>query len=91
MTMDAVWLKIDGERVRADLQEVLEKLDSDREEIILDFSSVHRIDAGALGDMDELAAEAHDKSVRVVLRGVHADVYKVLKLVKLAARFSFLS
>ena len=34
---------------------------------------------------------ADEKGVKVVLRGVNVDVYKVLKLVKLASRFSFLA
>jgi len=38
-----------------------------------------------------LAARAQEKSVRLVLRGVKVNVYKVLKLVKLAPRFSFLN
>ena len=34
---------------------------------------------------------ADDKGVKVVLRGVNVGVYKVLKLVKLTSRFSFVS
>jgi hypothetical protein len=34
---------------------------------------------------------AADKGVKVVLRGVKVDVYKVLKLVRLAPRMSFAS
>jgi hypothetical protein len=36
-----------------------------------------------------LAGAADEKAVKVALRGVHVDVYKVLKLVKLTPRFSF--
>ena len=54
-------------------------------EAILDFSSVRRIDPSALQAMEEFVRIADDKAVKVVLRGVNVDVYKVLKLVKLDA------
>jgi anti-anti-sigma regulatory factor len=60
-------------------------------EVVLDFSSVRRIDPRALGAMEEFAGVADDKGVKVVLRGVNVGVYKVLKLVKLGSRFSFVS
>jgi hypothetical protein len=41
--------------------------------------------------MEKLAGVADDKAVKVVLRGVNVDVYKVLKLVNLTPRFSFLA
>jgi anti-anti-sigma regulatory factor len=85
-----VMLKLDGESVAQGLQEVRKKLDSAKGEVVLDFSSVRRIDPIALRAMEELAGLADDKAVKLVLRGVNVDAYKVLKLVKLAARFSFL-
>jgi anti-anti-sigma regulatory factor len=91
MAMIAEWLKIDEERVVQGLQEVGEKLDSVEGEVALDFSSVRRLDASALKAMEELAGIADDKSVKVVLRAVHVGVYRVLKLVKLTSRFSFVS
>ena len=39
--------------------------------------------------MAELASIAEDKSIKVVLRGVNVEIYRVLKLLKLASRFSF--
>ena len=91
MAMMAVWLKIDGERVVQALQEAGEKLDSVEGEAVLDFSSVRRIDPSAVRAMEGFADNADDKAVKVKLRGVNIDVYKVLKLVKLASRFSFVS
>jgi hypothetical protein len=38
--------------------------------------------------MEKFAGIADDKGVRVILRGVRVDVYKVLKLVRLAPRFA---
>ncbi|HZW92474.1 MAG TPA: STAS domain-containing protein [Candidatus Eremiobacteraceae bacterium] len=91
MAMIAVWLKIDEERVVQALHEAAEKLDSVEGEMALDFSSVQRIDAGALRGMEEFETLAGDKGVKVVLRGVNVGVYKVLKLAKLTSRFSFAS
>jgi len=87
--MIPVWLKIDEASVVQALQEAGEKLDGVEGEVALDFSSVRRIDPSALRAMEEFAGIAADKSVKVVLRGVNIGVYKVLKLVKLAWRFSF--
>jgi hypothetical protein len=36
--------------------------------------------------MENLATTADEKAAKVVLRGVNVDVYKVLKLMKLAPR-----
>jgi anti-anti-sigma regulatory factor len=91
MAMIAVWLKIDEERVVQALQEAGEKLDRVEGEVVLDFSSVRRIDASAIRAMEEFVGIADDKGVKVALRGVNVGVYKVLKLVKLASRFSFVS
>lgn len=87
----AVWLKIDGVRAADALQEARERLDGAQGEVVLDFSSVCRIDTHALRAMEQLAASADEKTVKVVLRGVNIDTYKVLKLAKLASRFSLLT
>jgi len=91
MEMIAVWLKIDEERVVQALQEAGDKLDSVEGEVALDFTCVRRIDANALRALEEFASIADKKNVKVVLRGVNVGVYKVLKLVKLGSRFSFVS
>jgi anti-anti-sigma regulatory factor len=91
MAMIAVWLKIDEECVVQALEEAGEKLDSVEGEVALDFSSVRRINPSAIEAMSEFAGGADAVSVKVVLRGVNVEVYKVLKLVKLASRFSFVS
>jgi anti-anti-sigma regulatory factor len=89
MPAKPVWLKIDGEFVARALQEALEKMNGAGGEVVLDFSSVHRIDAGALRAIDNFATTLNGNSSKVVLRGVNIAVYKVLKLMKLAPRFSF--
>jgi anti-anti-sigma regulatory factor len=91
MAMIALQHKIDGERVVSSLNEAREKLDVVDGEMVLDFSTVCRIDARALQATEELAAGAESKGVRLVLRGASIDVYRVLKLMNLAQRFSFLT
>ncbi len=89
MKMISVW-PIDGERLVSALQETGTKLDNADGEVVLDFSSVRRLDPAALKAMEDLAGLADEKAVKLALRGVDVDVYKVLKLVELAPRFSFL-
>ena len=91
MAITAVFLNIDEERVVLDLQEAGRNLDCTQGEAIVDFSSVRRIDSSALKALEEFARIAEDKTVKIVLRGVSVDVYKVFKLVKLAHRFSFVN
>ena len=91
MTTNAEWLEIEGERVVQTLQTARETLDGAQGDVVLDFSSVRRINPSGLRAMEKLAGIADDKAVKVVLRGVNVDIYKVLKLVKLTSRFSFLT
>ena len=91
MAIIAVLLNIDEQNVALALQEAGRKLDSAEGEALLDFSSVRRVDSGALQAMEEVARIAEEKAVKVVLRGVNVDVYKVLKLAKLARRFTFVN
>jgi len=48
MAVIAVWIKIDEERVVQGLQEAGKKLDSAEGEVVVDFSSVGRIDPSAI-------------------------------------------
>jgi len=89
MSETAIFLNMDEERVVPALQEATSGLDGAQGEVVLDFSSVRRIDSGALRALEEFARVADEKAVKIVLRGVNVDVYKVLKLVKLTQRFSF--
>ena len=91
MAMTSATVNLDERHLVAALQEVTKKLDSAAGEAVLDFSAVRRIDPGVLRALEELADMADEKSVKVVLRGANVDVYKVLKLVKLTRRFSFVN
>jgi hypothetical protein len=89
MSTIAEGFKIEGDRVAECIHEAHMQLDTVCDQTTLDFSSVLRITPRDLRAMEELADRAENESVRVVLCGVNVDIYKVLKLVKLAARFSF--
>jgi len=91
MATFAVMLKVDGEGVVAAVQQAAQKLDGADGQMVLDFATVSRIDPASLTAMEELACVAEGKGVKLALRGVNVDVYKVLKLAKLASHFSFLS
>jgi anti-anti-sigma factor len=84
-------LNIDEQRAIPVLQETMEKLDNTDGEVVLDFSSVGRIDSAVLRALDEFVSAADVKGVKVVLCGVNVSVYKVLKLTKLASRLTFTS
>jgi len=81
MTIDAEWLET----------EAAEKISGATGEVILDFSPLARVDATTVGALERLADLAGNRGVRVVLRAVNRDVYKVLKLLKLSDRFAFLN
>ena len=91
MATIADWLKVDGAQVGVALRDALSKLNTAEGEMVLDFSGVERVDAKAVIALEELAAKAKEKSVRVVLRGVNVSIYKVLKLSRLETRFAFLN
>ncbi len=80
MTTNAAWI-----------HEASEKLNRGESDVTLDFSSVLRIDGDAAGALEELAVLAGARSVKVVLRAVNTDIYRVLKLLKLTDTFTFVT
>ncbi|MGZ4839480.1 MAG: STAS domain-containing protein [Terriglobales bacterium] len=82
---------IEEKRVAHIVEEARAKLGSADGELVLDFSSVRRIDARGIRDMEQLALAADEQGIKPALRGVNIELYKVLKLVKLAPRFSFVT
>jgi anti-anti-sigma regulatory factor len=91
MTMIEVWVGVDGNRVAQVLQEAGEKLDNAGGDAFFDFSSVRRLDSSGLRALEDFASAADEKAVKVTLRGVNVDVYKVLKLARLSSRFSIVN
>lgn len=91
MATIAVMFKIDADGIAAALQDVREKLDSANGQLVLDLSGVNRINSAGVDALEELANMAASKNVKLTLCGVSVELYKVLKLAKLASRLSFLS
>jgi anti-anti-sigma regulatory factor len=91
MVMSIVSLKLNGSDMVTALQVATDKLEGMEGDMILDLSSVHRIDPAALSAMSDFADTADERAVKVVLRGVTVDVYRVLKLARLTQRFSLVS
>ena len=87
MSTVSLFFKIDGKRVANSLRDVHLNEGS----TVLDFSSVHRIDADALRVLEDLATLGDEKAFQIHLRGVNVGIYKVLKLVNLAPRFCFVN
>jgi anti-anti-sigma regulatory factor len=83
----AVMLKVD-EAMGPALRAAAAKLDGNVGEVVLDLSAVRRIDPASLLAMAEFLEHAQEHGVRVCARGINVDIYKVLKLVKLAPRFA---
>ena len=91
MEMNGNWLRIDETRIAQELGEASARLSGSEDEMVLGFSGVRRIDSAAVRALEELTVIAVEKGVKVGLSGVKVDVYKVLKLLKLASRFSFVN
>jgi len=89
MTTNPEWIQVDPERVLDALQEAIDKASRTEGGVFLDFSSVRRIDAGEVRALEALAHLASAKAIKVALRGVRVEVYKVLKLLKLTQSFGF--
>ena len=71
------------------VQAALGQIESAEREVVVDFGGVSRLDPAALRLLEELAAKARERSVRVAVLGANVELYKVLKLTAVASRFSF--
>src|SRR5262249_26318103 len=79
---------MDGDLSRT-LRLAADRIDSACGELYLDFTPVRRVAAGELRDLTALVTLAENKAIPVVLGSVNVDVYRVLKLMKLAPRIEF--
>jgi anti-anti-sigma regulatory factor len=80
---------LDEGSIASSLKNVVQNLKPDDRDLVLDFSSVRRIDSGALSALQAIAHQADEIKVKVVLRGVNVDLYKTLTLMRLTRQFSF--
>lgn len=82
---------MNGERVAETLKEVCGKLSTDGGEILLDFFFVQTLDPAGIKALEDLAGTAGIMKVKIILRGVNVELYKVLKLSDLTDRFLFIN
>ena len=87
-TTAAEFCKLQPGRVAECLREAGKTLGETHGALILDFSEVGRIAPEDLQALEKLAAQETANPGCVALRGLSVDVYKVLKLSRLASRFS---
>ena len=90
-TTTDVSLDLDEKNVVPALRDIAKQLNGSRGQVILNFAGIKRIDSTALQALEELVHTAEQKGVKVALRGVDVYVYRVLKLMKLASRLSFVN
>lgn len=90
MSETALFLTVEEQRIASVLQEMSVRLDDTHDEAVLDFSSVRRINSQGIEALESLARIANEKAVKIVLRGITVDIYKVLKLVQLTSKVTFL-
>ncbi len=91
MTVVEMSVPVEKTRSLPFLKDALQHVHEANGEVVLDLYSVRRLDTDALCLLEEYATIADEKAVKIVLRGVDADIYKVLTLVKLTRRFSFVN
>ena len=85
----SVLVKLEAHNAGPALEAECQALDDGPGEAIVDFSGLSRIDSSVVAGLEAFLRAAESKSVKVILTGVNVDVYRVLKLVKLAAKVSF--
>jgi anti-anti-sigma regulatory factor len=85
----AEFVKLDQKNIVAVLKDTGKQLARAEGEVVVDFSAVEWVDSAIVKALQEFADTADLASVKVGLRDVNIGVYKVLKLVRLAERFSF--
>lgn len=87
MEANTATVKINEARLRGDLESAVENLDGTTAKLLLDFSSVRRIDADGVRALNRLADVFQAKNIKVQLQSVSIDVYKALTLMKMTQRF----
>jgi anti-anti-sigma regulatory factor len=82
---------VNGERVAEALKAVCSGLPTDGSDVLLDFFLVHTLDPAAIEALEHLAGTAELMKVKVILRGVNVEMYKVMKLSDLTGKFLFIN
>ena len=89
--MESTLIRVDGRNAAHSLVEALKALpDTEGADVVLDLSSVARVDTVAVSALGDLATAAAERKLQLTLHGVTVDVYRVLTLTGLAAKFRFM-
>lgn len=80
--------KLQPGHIAEGLREAGKTLSETHGAVVLDFSDVRRVAPEDLQALEKLAEQETPGSGSLTLRAVSVDVYKVLKLSRLASRFS---
>lgn len=91
MPKTAECFKVDANNVAESLGKASEFISAEEIDLSLDMTEVRRLDARAVKALEDLASSAEKNRLKVELIGVNVEVYKVLKLMKLDPKFTFLS
>ncbi len=89
MAVVAEVFKIDHEHVLKSLQECEDKVRDPQGELLLDFTTVEKLDTSSLRELEKLAGIMERQKAKLVLRGVNVSLYKVLKLARLTDHLRF--
>ena len=87
----AILVSLEDGALAAELEQAIAMLENGEREVVLDFSSVHRLSAGEVRAIDEFTRTAEDKGVKVRVRGLGVDLYRALKLARLSSRLSLVA
>lgn len=91
MTTACESIVVNGEHVAETLKEVRDSLPANGGEVLLDFFFVQTLDPAGIERLEELSATSQLLKVKVILRGVNVELYKVLKLSDLTDKFLFIN
>jgi anti-anti-sigma regulatory factor len=89
METNTAFLSIDEGNLISAFEKAAKTLDGEPQQLGVDLSCVPRIDSAGLNAIQDFAHRADEKKVKVVLRGVNVNVYKMLKLARLTRHFTF--
>ncbi len=91
MTITASAIVVNGERVAETMNELCGNLTANSGELLLDFFFVQTLDPAAIKGLEDLSGIAEVMKVKIILRGVNVEVYKVLKLSDLTDKLLFIN
>ena len=89
MTPEPIRIPSERDGALRALGEAASRLAAGAPDLRLDFSAVDRIGPETARALEELSDQAGKASVNPVLTGVNIGVYRVLKLLKVAHKFSY--